>query len=59
MFYLLKNLLLLILAIFKLKCNNLILNKIRVLNVSYVRLHAFSLRRESPDPDPGRQTPHF
>jgi hypothetical protein len=59
MFYLLKNLLLLILVIFKLKCNNLIFNEIRVLNASYVCLHAFSLRRESPDPDPRRWTPHF
>jgi hypothetical protein len=49
----------LILVIFKLKCNNLILNEIRFLNASYVCLHAFSLRRESPDPDPGRRTPHF
>jgi hypothetical protein len=56
MFYLLKNLLLLIMVIFKLKCNNLIFNEIMVLNVSYVCLHAFSLRRESPDPDPGRRT---
>jgi hypothetical protein len=39
MFYLLKNLLLLILVIFKLKCNNLILNEIMVLNASYVCLH--------------------
>jgi hypothetical protein len=59
MFYLLKNLLLLIMVIFKLKCNNLIFNEIKVLNASYVCLHAFSLRRESPDPDPGRRTPHF
>jgi hypothetical protein len=59
MFYLLKNLLLLILVILKLKCNNLIFNEIMVLNASYVCLHAFSLRRESPDPDPGRWTPHF
>jgi hypothetical protein len=59
MFYLLKNLLLLILVIFKLKCNNLILNEVRVLNASYVCLYAFSLRRESPDPDPGRQGPHL
>jgi hypothetical protein len=51
MFYLLKNLLLLIIVIFKLKCNNLIFNEIMVLNASYVCLHAFSLRRESPDPD--------
>jgi hypothetical protein len=36
MFYLLTNLLLLILVIFKLKCNNLILNEIMVLNASYV-----------------------
>jgi hypothetical protein len=43
MFYLLKNLLL-IMVIFKLKCNNLIFNKIMVLNASYVCLHAFSLR---------------
>jgi hypothetical protein len=53
MFYLLKNLLLLIIVIFKLKCNNLIFNEIMILNASYVCLHAFSLRRESPDPDPG------
>jgi hypothetical protein len=46
-------------VIFKLKCNNLIFNEIMVLNASYVCLHAFSLRRESPDPDPGRRTPHF
>jgi hypothetical protein len=59
MFYLLKNLLLLILIIFKLKCNNLIFNEIMVLNASYVCLHAFSLRRESHDSDRGRQTPHF
>jgi hypothetical protein len=30
-----------------------------VLNASYVCLHAFSLRRESPDLDPGRWTLHF
>jgi hypothetical protein len=59
MFYLLKNILLLILVIFKLKYNNLILKEIMVLNASYVCLHAFSLRRESPDPDPGRWTPYF
>jgi hypothetical protein len=59
MFYLLKNLMLLTLVIFKLKCNNLIFNKIMVLNASYVCLHAFLLHRESPDPDPERQTPHF
>jgi hypothetical protein len=59
MFYLLKNLLLLIMVIFKLKCNNLFFNEIMVLNVSYVCLHAFSLHRESPDLDPGRRTPHF
>jgi hypothetical protein len=41
-------LLLLILVIFKLKCNNLIFNEIMVLNASYVCLHAFSLHRESP-----------
>jgi hypothetical protein len=29
------------------------------LNASYVCLHAFSLRRKSPDPDSGRQTPHL
>jgi hypothetical protein len=55
----LKNLLLLIMVIFKLKCNNLIFNEIIVLNALYVCLHAFSLHRESPDPDPGRRTPHF
>jgi hypothetical protein len=59
MFYLLKNLLLLILVIFKLKYNNLIFNEIMILNASYVCLHAFSLRRESPDSNPGRRTPHF
>jgi hypothetical protein len=59
MFYLLKNLLLLIMVIFKLKCNNLIFNENMILNASYVCLHAFLLRRESPDPDPGRRTPHF
>jgi hypothetical protein len=59
MFYLLKNLLLLIMVIFKLKCNNLIFNEIMVLNASYVCLHAFSFHRESSDPDPGRRNPHF
>jgi hypothetical protein len=59
MFYLLKNPLLLILVIFKLKCNNLFFNEIVVLNASYVCLHAFLLYRESPDLDPVRQTPHF
>jgi hypothetical protein len=59
MLYLLKNLLLLILVIFKLKCNNLILKEIMVLNASYVCLHAFLLHRESPDPDPEKRTPHF
>jgi hypothetical protein len=48
----LKHLLLLILVIFKLKRNDLIFNKIMMLNALYVCLHAFSLRRESPDPDP-------
>jgi hypothetical protein len=38
MFYLLKHLLLLNLVIFKLKCNNLIFNKIMVLNASFVCL---------------------
>jgi hypothetical protein len=37
-FYLLKHLLLLNLVIFKLKCNNLIINEILVLNASYVCL---------------------
>jgi hypothetical protein len=59
MFYILKNLLLFILVIFKLKCSNLIFNEIIVLNASYVCLHAFLLYWESPDPDPGRWTPHF
>jgi hypothetical protein len=58
-FYLLKNLLILIMIIFKLKCNNLIFNEIMILNASYVCLYAFSLRQESPDPDPERRTPHF
>jgi hypothetical protein len=38
MFYLLKHPLLLNLVIFKLKCNNLIVNEIMVLSVSYVCL---------------------
>jgi hypothetical protein len=59
MFYLLKNLLLLIMIIFKLKCNKLIFSEIMILNASYVCLHAFLLRRESPDLDPVRRTPHF
>jgi hypothetical protein len=59
MLYLLKHILLLILVIFKLKCNNLIFNEIMVLNASFVCLHEFSLRRESPDLDPKRWTPHF
>jgi hypothetical protein len=48
MFYLLKNLLLLIHVIFKLKCNDLSFIEIMMLNALYVCLHAFSLRRESP-----------
>jgi hypothetical protein len=59
MFYLLKHLLLLILVVFKLKCNNLIFNEIIVLNASYMCLHAFSLCQESPDPNPERRTPDF
>jgi hypothetical protein len=59
MFYLLKHLLLLILVIFKLKCNNLIFNEIMILNAPILYLHAFSLRQESPDTDPERWTPHF
>jgi hypothetical protein len=59
MFYLLKHLLLLILVIFKQKCNNLIFNEIMILNASYVCLHALMHRRESPDLDPGRWTSHF
>jgi hypothetical protein len=59
LFYLLKNLLLLTIVIFKLKCCNLIFNEIMILNASYVCLHAFSLCRESPDLDPKRRTPHF
>jgi hypothetical protein len=38
MFYLLKHFLLLNLVIFKLKCNNLIFNKIMILNALYVCL---------------------
>jgi hypothetical protein len=30
-----------------------------VLNASYMCLHIFSLRQESPDPDSERWTPHF
>jgi hypothetical protein len=59
MFYPLKNLLLVILVISKLKCNNLIFNKIMILNISYVCLHIFSLYQELPDPNPERRTPHF
>jgi hypothetical protein len=59
MFYLLKNLMLPTLVIFKLKWTNLIFNEIMVLNALYVCLHAFSLRRESLDLDPRRRTPHF
>jgi hypothetical protein len=59
MFYLLKHLLLLIYVIFKLKCNNLSFNKIMMLNVWYVCLHVFLLRRVSFDPDPERRTLHF
>jgi hypothetical protein len=59
MFFLLKHLLLLIFVIFKLKCNNFIFLEIMVLNASYVCLHAFLLRRESPNLDPGRLTPYF
>jgi hypothetical protein len=57
MFYLLK-LLLLIIVIFKLKYSNLIFIEIMLLNASYVCLHAFSFRRESPDLDPRRRTLH-
>jgi hypothetical protein len=49
----------LILVIFKLKCNNLILNEIVILNASYVCSHVFSLHQKSPDSDPERRTPHF
>jgi hypothetical protein len=59
MFYLLKNVLFLIIVISKLKYNNLIFNEIMILNASYVYLYAFSLHRESPDPDSGRRNPHF
>jgi hypothetical protein len=38
MFYLLKHILFLNLVIFKLKCNNLIINKIMILNASYMCL---------------------
>jgi hypothetical protein len=44
MFYLLKDLLLLNLLIFKLKCNDLIFNEIMVLNASFVcLLHSHSI----------------
>jgi hypothetical protein len=59
MFYLLKHLLLLIIVIFKIKCNNLFFNEIMILNTLYVCLHPFSFHRESPDLDPERRTPHF
>jgi hypothetical protein len=44
LFYLLMHLLLIILVISKIKCNNLIFNEIMILNALYVCLHAFSLR---------------
>jgi hypothetical protein len=45
MFYLLKHLLLFNLVIFKLKCNNLIVNEIMFLNASYVCLmHSLSIK---------------
>jgi hypothetical protein len=47
MFYRLKNFLLLILVIIKVKCNTLILNEIRVLKASYV-CHALSLHMCNP-----------
>jgi hypothetical protein len=59
MFYLLKNPLLLIHVIFKLKRNDLSFNEIMMLNASYMCLHAFSLRQKSPDPDLKRHSPHF
>jgi hypothetical protein len=40
MFYLLKHLFLLILVIFQLKCNNLIFNKIIILNAYVCLLHS-------------------
>jgi hypothetical protein len=58
MLYLLKHLLLFNLVIFKLKCNNLIFNKIMVLNAFCVFV-AFLLHQESPDLDLERWTPHF
>jgi hypothetical protein len=59
MLYLLKHILLIILIIFKLKCNYLIFNEIMILNALYVYLHAFSLCREPPNLDAGRRPPHF
>jgi hypothetical protein len=56
MFYILKHLLLLNVVVFKLKCNNIIFDEIIILNASYVCLHAFWLRHESPDLDLGRRT---
>jgi hypothetical protein len=41
MLYLLKNILFLILVIFKLKCNNLSFNKIMILNNLFIYLHRF------------------
>jgi hypothetical protein len=56
MFFLLKHILLLILVSFNLKCNNLIFNKIMVLNASYVCLlysrfvenHPICIREDGP-----------
>jgi hypothetical protein len=59
MFYLLKHLLLLILLIFKLKCNNLFLQWNYGFECFICVFAAFSHHWESPGLDPGRQTPHF
>jgi hypothetical protein len=54
MFYLLKNILLLIMVIFKLKCNNLIFNEIMVLNASvymhsrFVENHLIRILEDGP-----------
>jgi hypothetical protein len=48
MFYILNHLLLLNIAIFKLKCNNLIFNEIMVLNASYVCLLHFCFIEDHP-----------
>jgi hypothetical protein len=59
MFYLLKHFLLLLIVIFKLKCNNLFFQWNYGFECFVCVFAAFSFRWESPDLDPGRWTPHL